>query len=119
MAAQAGWPAQRKHSAPAPRNAAGSESRDVERPIWNIYTKAVSSYIPARYDGKVFLFREIDLPPELAWLGSDLGWRKIARSLSIHNIPGGHFTITEHSNIMIFAEQLKVCLQEAEAARAR
>jgi thioesterase domain-containing protein len=52
-------------------------------------------------------------------MGSDLGWSKVARSLSIHNIPGGHFTITEHSNIVIFAEQLKVCLEEAEAARGK
>jgi len=89
-----------------------------ERPIWNIYNKAVDSFVPARYDGRVFLVRETDLPPELAWMGSDLGWNNIARKLSIHKIiPGGHFTITEHSTVIIFAEQLKACLEEAEAER--
>jgi len=88
-----------------------------ERPIWNIYTKAVNCFVPAPYDGKVFLFRETELPPELTWMESDLGWGKITESLSIQNIPGGHFTITEHSNIKIFAAQLKVCLDQSEAER--
>ncbi|HEX4083937.1 MAG TPA: amino acid adenylation domain-containing protein [Chthoniobacteraceae bacterium] len=86
-------------------------------PIWNIYSDAVAAYVPPRYDGKLNLIRETELPPELAWLGNDLAWNMVGRSLSIHKIPGGHFTITEHSNIRIFAEQLKLCLEEVEAER--
>jgi len=92
---------------------ANMEAQD--RRIWDIYSDAVNTFIPARYDGKVYLLRETDLPPELAWMDSDLGWSKVVRSLAIHNIPGGHYTITAHSNIVIFAEQLKVCLEQAEA----
>jgi hypothetical protein len=88
-----------------------------ERPIWNIYTKAVNCFIPTPYDGKIFLFREAELPPELDWLKSDLGWRKTTEDLSIRNIPGDHFTMTEHSNIKIFASQLKGCLDQPEAER--
>ena len=89
------------------------------RPFWDVYSKAVGSFVPARYDGKLFLIRETELESQLGWIGSDLAWSRVAKDLTIRNIPGGHFTITSHANIVIFAEHLKVCLEEAEAARAK
>jgi thioesterase domain-containing protein len=101
-------------------SAAAAEAQNAEEesgmpPIWNIYSDAVAAYVPSPYDGKLILIRETELPPELAWMGDDMGWSKVARRLLIDKIPGGHFTITEHSNIRIFAEQLKACMEEVEA----
>lgn len=103
-------------SANNPAEPVGKAIENLDGPTWDLHTNAVSCFVPGRYDGKVFLFKETDLPPDLAWIKSDLGWRKVVKDLSIHDLPGNHLTITARSNIGIFAEQLKVCLDQAEAA---
>ena len=79
-----------------------------------LYFSALRSYVPEPYDGKVILLREADAPL-VEWMDESFGWRKVAKDLVVHQIPGGHFTaLTVDTNIAILAERLKTSLDQAD-----
>jgi thioesterase domain-containing protein len=79
--------------------------------IADTYVKAMTSYVPRQYSGRVTLF----WPDESPFVASDdptWGWRDIAAEIEVHTVPGGHLTcITKHSAGT--AEILKKCIDSA------
>ncbi len=77
--------------------------------IMDTYVKAMTSYVPRQYSGRVTLF----WPDESPFAPSDdptWGWRVVAAETEVHAVKGGHLTcITKHAAEM--AETLKRCIE--------
>jgi len=60
------------------------------------YTKALLGYVPRQYHGKVVVLWPSELPLEEPE-DSTAGWSKVAASVELQRVPGGHITcITSH-----------------------
>lgn len=97
---------------------AGSGRVSTRPPSWpaqiwiDIYRRAIATYMPARYAGRVVLLRAADAGGE-----GDRGWRRVADRLTVHVVPGDHLTcLTTHAAAL--AERLRACLDEAQKERA-
>jgi thioesterase domain-containing protein len=83
---------ERKPADPAPAPAPPRPSRDAES-LAARYERAVRSYIPARYGGRVLVLRSQDDEDPRA----DLGWSSVCRHVERVSIPGDHLgAITRH-----------------------
>jgi acyl carrier protein len=76
--------------------------------IMDAYVRAMTSYVPRKYSGRVTLFWPSESPFEpsddLTW-----GWRDVAAEVETHTVPGGHLTcITRH--VSELAETLRTCI---------
>jgi thioesterase domain-containing protein len=84
------------------------------RPVSNnnlfaAYGRAIFSYVPQRYSGRVALF----LSMRAAEAGYDRDWRRVATELDVHVLPGTHTTVvTQH--VQIVARCLRECLDAAQ-----
>ena len=98
--------------APPPAAAAGP-SRPPRDPgtLAGRYERAVRSYVPARYDGRVIVLRsedEADVRP-------DLGWRSVCRHVEAYAVPGDHLgAITRHGAAT--GARLRACLERADGS---
>ena len=73
---------------------------------------AKRNYVPQAYSDKVILFRATKRPPGF-YYDPQLGWGDLAvGGMEIYDIPGDHTSIMKSS---ILAEQLKICLDKAQA----
>jgi amino acid adenylation domain-containing protein len=77
------------------------------------YTRAMLSYVPRKYSGRVTLF----WPSEWAMENSSdptAGWRDVAAEVDVHIVPGGHLTcLIQHTAEL--AGQLQMCLHRAQS----
>ena len=70
------------------------------------------NYTPSVYSGGVILFRASDRPPGF-YDDPKLGWGDLAAGgMEIYEIPGNHTSIMKSP---MLAEQLKICLEEAQS----
>ena len=75
---------------PDPRSAA----------VMDIHRRAMLSYRPRKYQGRVLVFRPHDEEP-LVHGDASTGWRRYARNLTPFVLPGEHFTcLTHHSHVL-------------------
>jgi thioesterase domain-containing protein/acyl carrier protein len=78
-------------------------------------SRAASVYIPKVYPGRIIFFLDSETPmrgphnPVLAW--GDLA----AGGLEVHRVPGKWMTIFREPHVQVLAEQLKACLEQAQA----
>ena len=83
-------------------------TEDARDRVMHDYTKVMNAYTPGRYAGPVTILwgrAELAQGPE----GPAKIWRKVARQLEIHQVPGGHLTcLTIH--VRALAERLRACL---------
>ncbi|MBM4296445.1 MAG: hypothetical protein FJ143_01755 [Deltaproteobacteria bacterium] len=78
------------------------------------YVREQRRYKPRSYDGQVHYFRAAKNPYDLE------EWRSITnRKLVVHEIPGTHLTMIEEAGAAELARSLKLCLEQAAAARQR
>lgn len=78
-------------------------------------TQAYREYVPRVYPGRVTLFRALQ-PLVGSTCESDMGWRRLAGGgLEIHEVPGDHISVIAEPHVRILAEQLKICLDKAQA----
>ena len=97
-------------------SAPDAKPAEAEIDVSRTYREAVYSYIPRRYDGKVFLLRQSEPDPDIRSTDPSFNWKKAVKRLTVHVVPGGHFTaITVYSNLTVLTERLQACLDEAEA----
>ncbi len=97
--------------------AAGPALAEGEFDVSRTYREAVCSYIPRRYGGKVFLLRQTEPDPGIRITDPTFNWKTVAKRLTVHVVPGGHFTaITVYSNLTVLTERLQTCLDETTAA---
>jgi len=78
--------------------------------------QAERDYVPRAYSGRVILFRS-DHKPLGQLRDPRAGWSEYAtRGLEIYEIAGNHENILLEPQVRSVAQQLKVCLDEAQAA---
>src|SRR6266446_153444 len=81
--------------------------------ILNVYRRALRNYVPRQYTGRVVLFKGESRPD--IYLHH---WRKyLLGEITIHDLPGNHMQLREEPYIHLWAEKLKACLAEAQAAK--
>ena len=74
---------------------------------------ALKNYVPQVYPGRVTLFKGIDAASKV---DSKLGWGGLAaEGIEIHNIPSSHLGMLKEPYVRVLGEQLKACLEQAQA----
>ncbi len=81
--------------------------------ILTVYRRALRNYVPRQYTGPVVLFKSESRPD--IYLHH---WRKyLLGEITLHDLPGNHMQLREEPYIHLWAEELKACLAEAQAAK--
>jgi thioesterase domain-containing protein/acyl carrier protein len=75
--------------------------------------RAFESYYPRAYPDRIQLFIAGDKPASVAEYQTK-GWSELAAAVETHVMPGDHYSILRNPNVEKLAEDLTVCLQEAE-----
>ena len=78
--------------------------------ILKVYLRAMRSYMPVIYPGRFIIFQasEDSRDPQ--------GWSNLAAGgVDIRDVPGGHENVLKEPHLRVWAEQLKSCLQTAQA----
>jgi amino acid adenylation domain-containing protein len=92
-------------------------------PAWHrafleTHAQALERYRPRPYDGAITLIRARTIRLS-AWAAPDLGWAGLARGgLDIRMVPGAHDNILAEPRVRVLADQLRECLNRAEARAA-
>jgi thioesterase domain-containing protein/acyl carrier protein len=74
------------------------------------YQRALASYIPAAYPGRVTVFFASTRVQKYG--NSEFGWKRVARGgLDVRVLPGNHRTLTNESNGRIMAEEIRSCVR--------
>jgi thioesterase domain-containing protein len=84
----------------------------LQRTEWAIYLASIVNYQPPkrRYPGRITYFMAQDNVYKAWFLDNRLHWKKAARELEVHSIPGRHDTLREEPYVVVLAEKLKECL---------
>jgi thioesterase domain-containing protein len=86
--------------------------RRVERAT----TRASRMYIPRAYPGRAVLLRTMGRSSRLAYEPL-LGWGPLVMGgLTVHDVPGDHFTVLSRPQVEALARQLRACLDYAQPA---
>jgi len=64
---------------------------------------------PRYFRGKVSIFRS-DFRPHLGGNDELLGWRQLAQTLEVHDVPGSHHDITREPNVRVLAAKMREAL---------
>ncbi len=78
--------------------------------------RATRNYILHRYPGRIALFKAGE---DLGETSSDatLGWNEWAvEGVDVHVVPGNHATMVYDPHVVVLAEQLRICLDQARAS---
>jgi acyl-CoA synthetase (AMP-forming)/AMP-acid ligase II/thioesterase domain-containing protein/acyl carrier protein len=87
---------------------AGDARRTPSAGPYRIYRRAVDTYVPGRYRGRVALFRTCAMESKFPG-DPTAGWDQVTDHLEIHTIAGDHMTcLTEH--VEDLAKSLAICL---------
>jgi thioesterase domain-containing protein len=91
------------------------------RDFWltHAFTRSARHFEPAHYPGELTLMRAIDLDPELANVGRDLGWTGMASEIRTFDVPGNHLTLLDQPNVEVLAARMSECLDRAVATAKR
>jgi amino acid adenylation domain-containing protein len=74
--------------------------------------QALHTYTPRPYSGHVTLFRAAS-QRFISSHEPDLGWGRLASSVTVHRVPGNHITMLLEPHVRNLAEQLRACVHEA------
>ncbi len=96
-----------------------------EEPPNSPYRTQLGGYVPGRYTGRMEFFWANEEParhpfaPGLRWnqlADPTLGWGRVAKALPVRILPGvTYISITR--DVKVLAEQMKACLEEAQASK--
>jgi thioesterase domain-containing protein len=101
---------------------AEKSQRDIGPSLPNIlqivtesHSQALAEYVPQAYQGRITLFRACERSRR-TYPDPDLGWGELAAGgAEVHDVPGNHLTMLEEPHVRILAEQLRACLNKAQA----
>lgn len=88
--------------------------------VFKANVRAMSSYVPQVYRGRIVLFQASEWfaaanHPHGQMPDSSTDWQRLSTEpLLVRSVPGDHYTMLAEPNIRVLAEQLKICLHEAE-----
>lgn len=96
----------------------GSQMEDPRmRAIFELNDRAVRSFIPRKYAGKLFLIKSKE-GYERHTVRSpyrDLGWGRIAeKGVTVYEVPGTHLNMVREPNVQFVARHLQSCLDEIQ-----
>lgn len=83
--------------------------------VYQIYEKAMMSYVPRKYGGRVTLFWPSEWASQTV-SDATVGWCKVAADVDVRMVPGGHLTCLIHHGEEL-AKELKWCLDASRAAK--
>lgn len=92
----------------------GNKQVATDIDVFTAQKQALIDYVPQIYSGRIIFFRSYEQP---WWLANDLesGWSGLATGgVEIHQVPGDHLSIVR-ADVRALAEQLKACLDSAQA----
>jgi amino acid adenylation domain-containing protein len=73
---------------------------------------AIQNYAPARYPGKVWLFRALDVP-QLPETDKTLGWKEIVDGVEVVFVAGDHESMFQDPHVAVLSQHLRRALQPA------
>jgi amino acid adenylation domain-containing protein len=73
---------------------------------------AIQNYAPARYPGKVWLFRALDVP-QLPETDKTLGWKEIVDGVEVVFVAGDHESMFQDPHVAVLSQHLRRALQLA------
>jgi len=84
--------------------------------VFRCNTLALRRYTPRMYTGSIALFQAGDQLSGEPVSAKESGWRALAGGgLTVHTLPGNHYTLLREPNITLLAEQLQAHLRAVEA----
>ncbi len=87
-------------------------STDLEDIRQEVRDRALRSYFPQPYSGRVVLFRATERNLFEGNLGKDLGWEPFVQNFHAFDVPGDHLGILKAPNVQVIADQLKPYLAQ-------
>jgi thioesterase domain-containing protein len=85
--------------------------------LFRVLYAALLAYRPEHYRGRTVVFRAAAQPVFRLWDEPGLGWRELIEPEPIVRVvPGNHRTITAEPYVGALANQLRQCLDEADAS---
>ena len=89
---------------------------EYNRHFLALHARALASYKPREYDGRIVLLRERTAPLS-EWRAPDLGWSALAKGgLAIETIRGGHYNLLAEPRVHTLAAKLTAWLNAAQTA---
>lgn len=89
------------------------------RPMLRIYqanNQATLSYVPQVYPNSITLLKT-SVQSSKVHENSSLGWSQLTEGrVEIHQVPGNHLTMLRKPHVKVLVDQLKVCIERAQAA---
>jgi thioesterase domain-containing protein len=83
------------------------------------FLRALASYVPNPYPGRIDLFRAAEQPVGVV---SDrtMGWGAVAAGgIDVHDVPGGHHTLVEEPHVNALGAAFQAALDASHRTRAR
>jgi len=77
--------------------------------VQDINSFAAANYAPRFFSGKVTIFRSA-VRSFLEGNDELLGWRELAQTLEVHDVPGSHHDITREPNVRVLAAKMREAL---------
>jgi amino acid adenylation domain-containing protein len=87
---------------------------DLKR-LFHAHIQLANDYAIQPYPGRVTLFRPTDVPVAVP-TAPDRNWGKLAAEVEIHFVPGHHHSMVKEPHAQVLAQQLRLCLRQAEQA---
>ena len=82
--------------------------------VQDINSFAAANYAPRFFSGKVTIFRSA-VRSFLEGNDELLGWRELAQTLEVHDVPGSHHDITREPNVRVLADKMRQALSKVAA----
>jgi amino acid adenylation domain-containing protein len=79
--------------------------------VFQANSRAVNSYVPNIYSGKMILFRSAELLEKAH--DSTLGWGELAKDIAMYSIHGNHLSMLKQPHVRSLAKQLQTCIEES------
>ena len=80
--------------------------------VHDINSFAAANYAPRPFPGKVTIFRSA-VRSFLEGNDELLGWRELADTLEVYDVPGSHHDITREPNVRVLADKMREALEKA------
>ncbi|MFW6168862.1 MAG: non-ribosomal peptide synthetase [Planctomycetota bacterium] len=83
---------------------------DDLKKLFHLHFQLAGEYRIEPYPGRITLMRPSDAPVEIHTT-PDRGWRKLARQVDVHFVPGQHHSMVKEPHVNVLARELSQCLR--------
>ncbi len=90
---------------------------DLKR-LFHAHIQLGSNYALRPYPGRLTLFRPQEAPVPVQ-TATDRNWGKLAAAVDVHFVPGQHHTMVKEPHVQVLAQELRLCLRQAEDSSLR